>query len=138
MDRSWNWIYRIGFVRNAVSVKLEDEQLKITEDRGSWPEGMPLSSLRAVELKEEWSTFLVVLLGIMILAGFACMVVSVASAMTILVLCAFWWFRSSYMIHHFGMYITAVVDGQEKTFYLSEMGDENLTQIKEALEQCMA
>lgn len=138
MDRSWNWTYRIGFVRNVVSVKLEDEQLKITEDRGSWPEGMPLASLRHVELEEHRSVFLMAVLAAMILAGFACMTVSMGSAVTILALCALWWYKSTYMLHHFGLNIVAVVDGQEKKFYLSEMGDENLKQIKDALDKYMA
>lgn len=135
MDRSWNWTYRIGFVRNAVSVKLKDDQLEIIEERGPGIERVPLPSIQHVELEEHRSVFLMVTLAIMILAGFACMAVSMVSAMTVLALCAVWWYRSSYLLHHFGLNIITVMDGQEKKFYLSEMNNENLMQIKEALDQ---
>lgn len=135
MNKKWSWTYRIGFIRNAVSVEIKDDQLEITEGE---LQRVPLASLRQVELAEHRSVFLMAILALLVIAGFACMAVSVGGGLCILALCALWGYKSSYLLHHFGLNIIAVVDGQEVKFYLSEMGCENLMQIKSALEEYKA
>ena len=132
---SWSWIYRIGFTRRAVEVSITDDHLEMV---GEEPLQVPFTSIRRVEPSEHKATLLWVqvimyfVLGILVVWK-----VSLGMGLIFLGICSLYAYKSSFNLHHFELKIVCEWNGQEQEFYLIEKENENLAQIKAALDQHM-
>lgn len=133
---SWSWIYRVGFTRIGVEVSVTDDHLEMV---GEEPIQIPYTSIRRVEPSEHKATLLwVQIVMYFILGVLVVWKVSLGMGLIFLAICSLYAYRSSFNLHHFELKITCELNGQEQVFYLVEKENENLAQIKAALDQHMA